>query len=777
MRQDRPGPPDQHNEADDNGRVYAVQHGSQVIVDQLVLPAATGPAEPPVSLAPPTGRRDPRRPIRGRDQLLDALRSTLDAPAGVPRVRLLCGLAGSGKTTIAVEFAAWAQAEGITVWWVDGAVAHTAAAGLIAVARQLGVADEALRHGDVADVLWRALSGRREPWVLVVDNADRPEVLDGPGALTDGTGWLRPLTSGPGLVLVTSRDGDDEHWGRWAVRDHVGMLGADDAAQVLRDYAPGAGGDGSARALAARLGGLPIAIRICGSYLADTAEVPWPDADAIATFDAYRAALDLGGDEPVAGRVVADDHRATVGRAWELSLDLLAERGLPQARPLLRVLSQLADAPVPYRSLVFPSVLATAPEFAELVPAGLWRLLRALASLGLIELSVDADPATLRVHPLVRDAGRRADGESAAEARSIAFGLLLRAGREMRPAPPEDPAAWPRWQALTAHALYLASTLTRRAGEPVDGVLDCAMGAVGHLRARGMFDAAESAYRKLDEVGGRVLEADHPLLARIRHELALTHYFQGAHERAEAAFGSVLETRLRTLGGEHPDLLRTRHALARVLRMRGRFEEARSMLGEVYEVQRRVLGPEHADTVATRHHLAKTLQNLGAFDESRTHYAEVLAVRRRTLGDHHPATLLTQHQLAGLDYSSRRFADAEEGYRHVLEVRRRVLGENHPDTLHTRHGLGAAMIAQGRNGPGEAVLREVLEARRCTLGEDHPDTLSTHDRIAAALIGLGRSGEAAAIYRRVLERRAVLLGDDHPATRITRQRLASAEGG
>ena len=49
------------------------------------------------------------------------------------------------------------------------------------------------------------------------------------------------------------------------------------------------------------------------------------------------------------------------------------------------------------------------------------------------------------------------------------------------------------------------------------------------------------------------------VLAQIRHELALTDSYRGAHERAETLFASVLETRLRTLGAEHPDLLLVRH--------------------------------------------------------------------------------------------------------------------------------------------------------------------------------------------------------------------------
>ena len=45
-------------------------------------------------------------------------------------------------------------------------------------------------------------------WLLVVDNADDPQVLAGPGrSVAEGRGWLRPVTGQAGRVLVTSRDG------------------------------------------------------------------------------------------------------------------------------------------------------------------------------------------------------------------------------------------------------------------------------------------------------------------------------------------------------------------------------------------------------------------------------------------------------------------------------------------------------------------------------------------------------------------------------------------
>src|SRR5262249_27536448 len=141
-----------------------------------------------------------------------------------------------------------------------------------------------------------------------------------------GAGWLRQ--SDAGLIVVTSRERDPQAWGRHTELHPVGWLDVATGAQVLVDLAPDAGPPEYAEVLSERLGGLPLALHHAGSQLAS------PFA-AERTFGEYARALDER-----FGRLMgrgADDDRAIVTRTWELSLDALAARGRPQARPLLRV--------------------------------------------------------------------------------------------------------------------------------------------------------------------------------------------------------------------------------------------------------------------------------------------------------------------------------------------------------------------------------------------------------------------------------------------------------
>ncbi|WP_432991830.1 tetratricopeptide repeat protein [Dactylosporangium sp. CA-233914] len=681
-------------------------------------------------------------------------------------MRVLCGLAGSGKSAVALEVAHRAAAAGADVWWVAGAAEHTVAAGMLAVARRLGVPAEALHHGDAADQVWRALAARGGPWLLVFDGVDRPEVLAGSGALADGTGWLRPVAGG-GLVLVTSRDGDPQTWGAWCVLDPVGMLGPADATRVLTDLAGEAGSQRAARALAERLGGLPLALRMCGAYLADTAEVPWPEPGAVTTFEGYLAALDAA--PPGAAGSPAEAHRQIIARAWELSLDLLDERGLEPARPLLRVLSHLADAPVPYQLMLSPSVLATAAEFAGLTASRLWRVLRGLAALGLVDLADDA----VAVHPLVRQASR----EPSAGLAPLAAELLVRAVAGGAIGPPHDPAAWPRWQAVAAHALHLAATLPDGPAADAEGVLACAVAAVRHLRARGMFEPAGPELRRLLGVAGRVLPAGHPLLAQLRHELGYTLYYTGRLADAEREFQAALAARLEVLGPAHPDTLQSQHALGRAARSLGRYAEAEARLRSVYEAQRGLLGPDHPDTLTSQHQLARALMSLGALQQSRAEFQRVLWRRRRTLGPLHPDTLMTRHQLAAVAYRQGRYGAAERQGRSVGELRRAMLGEHHPDTLHSRQWVALALAAQGHGAVAETELRDLLDIRRRVFGPRHPDTMTTHFHVAGLLAALGHTTQAAEEYRQVLAGRRQQLGDDHPDTRLAGTRLREIAGG
>ena len=733
--------------------------------------------EPAVSIAAPVGQRDENLPLRGRDGLLAEL-----ASPGQARVRVLHGLGGCGKTRLALEAAFEALQRGVEVWWVSAAEPGPPAAGMRALGRRLGITDARLEHGDAADVIWQRLAGRREPWLLVIDNADDPQVLAGAGTcVAEGRGWLRPVAGRAGMVLVTSRDGSPASWGSWSRRYRLEMLPADPAAAMLADHAghhPGLGSDQDARLLAARLGGLPLALKIAGSFLAEAAAIPaaFADAGVIRTYWQYLDAIQ-GGDLAAVfpapgGQLTPEQARGLIGATWELTLDLLDARPLPEARQVLRLLACFADAPVPYQLLLHPGTLAACPPLRDITGSRLWQALKALEDFGLLDLDTGSQAAVAvpvaRLHPLVRDTSRPAAGPERLAFVELAARLLERAAGET--GQPEDPQMWPAWQALAPHSVAVFDNL---ASEP-DGSDDAVEAAAyaAHMAARfhlkqGLHATAEAKDRDVLAARLRVLGPDHPDTLSTRHQIALEMAAQGDHAAAEAEYRDVLAARLRVQGPDHPGTLSTRHQIALEMAERGDHAAAEAEYRDVLAARLRVQGPDHPDTLMARHNIASEMAARGDHAAAEAEYRDVLAARLRVQGPDHPDTLMARHNIASEMAERGDHAAAEAEYRDVLAATLRVQGPDHPDTLSTRHQIALEMAERGDHAAAEAEYRDVLAATLRVQGPDHPDTLTTRDNIASEMAARGDHAAAEAEYRDVLAARLRVLGPGHPSTQIT----------
>jgi len=705
-------------------------------VQNVFLDGQRGEPEAALSVAPPIGQVSGGLPLRGRASLL----RDLSGPG--PGVRVLCGLGGCGKTRVALEVAAEAQRAGTEVWWVSAVERGVLEAGMRAVGRQLGASDAELAHGDAADVVWRRLAARRERWLLVIDNADDPQVLAGAGArVTDGQGWLRPvMTGGPGMVLVTSRDGRPESWGQWCARHRLAVLDQSDAALMLADYAggdPRLGNEEEARLLAARLGGLPLAVKIAGSYLADAVATPaaYADAGLIRTYQDYQEAVG-GPDAAVfavpAGALTQEHARELVGRTWELTLDLLESRQLPEARIVLRLLACLADAPIPYELLLRPATLSTSPLLPQITGRRLWEVLKALDGFGLIDLGASGDgPRPLpvaRLHPLVRDTSIPTPDERLGFL-ELAARLLERAAATGETGLPEDPPTWPAWQLLAPHVAAVFAALAAEPGCPDDAAKAAAYAAymAARYQARQGFHAqAEALHRDVLAARLRVLGPDDPYTLGSRYYcIALEVAERGNHEAAEAEYRDVLAATLRVLGPDHSSTLTTRYQIAWEMAERGDHEAAEAEYRNLLAVRLRVQGSDHQDTLTTRHQIAVEMAERGDHEAAEAEYRDVLAVRLRVLGPDHPSTLITRHQIA-LEMAERGDHEAAEAeFRDVLAAKLRVLGPDHPSTLITRHQIAWEMAERGDYEAAEAEFRDVLAARLRVLGPDHRSTKVT----------------------------------------------------
>ncbi|MER7827960.1 FxSxx-COOH system tetratricopeptide repeat protein [Streptomyces sp. NPDC096097] len=744
-------------------------------------------ARPPARPAPVSrlarGRQASLRPphvqrVRGRAGEIAVLAGMLRRPQG--RFAVLCGVGGMGKTTVAAQLATQAEAAGWRVFWVRWRDGSELAQQMVQAALACGLPEaelEAARAGQASlpDVVWRQL-GRVRRWLLVVDNADEPHEIGPAGEpVADYRGWIRP--HGRGLLVVTSRDGSEQTWGPCAQLLPLEPLPVRPAGQVLLDAAPAAGTAEQARELAARLGGLPMALHAAGTYLAGP-------TSRYRTFAAYRQALEqelrflLGAAHPNASHPQVA--RAVVRHTWEVSLDQLAREGNALARPLLRLLALLAQAPVPL-SLITPDLLsvvtghdvnavALEAAFAGLHRYGLLGLPHSPGSTGPAPGSIER--AQVVLHPLIREINAVALTAETSDLAVWHRALAERLTTAVHEANQRGRAGWPAAVLLAPHLPLLLGYADPRAATHQRTTLN-ALAQV--LQKAGAFGAARLLHERVLDIETRILGPEHTDTLTSRNNLGNALFGMGEPAEAIRLLRQTLDDRARILGPEHPDTLTSRNDLACALDGTGEHAEAVGLLRQTLNDRTRVLGPDHPHTLASRDSLGLALDEMGEHAQAVRMHRRTLDDRIRVLGPEHRLTLLSRHNLASALTRAGEQTEAIQLLLQALDGHARILGDEHPHTLAGRDSLGLALDEMGEHAQAVRVHRQTLEDRTRILGPEHPDTLTSRHNLALALTSAGEQAEAIQLLRRALDDRVRILGDEHPHTLSTLNALERAQ--
>lgn len=734
---------DQRARADSGSTIH--QAGRDIVYLSGAPDATIGPSL--LSIDPPWGRLDNK--VRGRDALVTEIAGEIADPRG--SIFVLHGGGGYGKSTVALAAAKTAVEKKIPAYWISGADQTQFLEGMRSIALRFGAPVDSVDRawsgkGSAPDLLWQAIGNFAEPWLIVLDNIDEPQILAAQGSrTTDGTGWLR-VPRARGTLVITTRDGNHKWWPTDARLIAIPTLTISDGCQVLLDSAGiSAGSTSHAAYLARRLGCLPLALKIASAYIADAIRSPQlPGLKRPRTFQEYSNALEEDFSELSEAMAVnlPKEHtvRDLISNTWELSLDLLEARGYADGRPLLRLLSCFGPAFVPYK-LLDAGVLADVEMFSDITPQKMSDLLRALADLGLIERyegTRGKQSLGISLHPVIRDANRsQPDVRSALDEYATASTLLLEnfcAGLD-----PDAPECASSWRVILPHCSQVLS-LWKNVSEPskinVNFALRAAMVAgksASFLYRYGRYLEAETLLGKVLVLQSNLLRGDYPESLETRYNLARVWRAKGSLIEAEKEFRSVVEAQCRLLGKEHKDSLATRNQLGFVLRAQGRHPAAEREFRDVLRIQEFVLGSEDKDTLLTRHNLGQVLFEEGQFEKAEQELEAVLTLRRSALGEEHAHTLFTRYILARVAYARGRWLVAEESFRSLLEIQTGALGAMHPDTLATRTGLGRSLVKLDRKEDAKREFESVLKGQRRALGNDHPDTVNTIAELQALL--------------------------------------------
>ncbi|MGC0316960.1 tetratricopeptide repeat protein [Kitasatospora acidiphila] len=639
-------------EASGQGRVYQAA-GNQLITEHhhhygpgellpwgQVGPAGTGAAPRwpgPDTVRMPLVERPPRI-LRDRRELMRELRAP--RPEGDGLIHLLYGMGGGGKTAVAYTLFQESVGNGRIGLWVNASDRMTLRAGMLAVAADRGAGSGELvaAHSGqraAADLVWHYLDHSPQPWLLVIDNADDPSVLD------EG-GWLR--ASPMGTVVVTSRHATSHLW-RTAVRHKIDVLPLDAAAEVLQDIAPEAGSRSEAEQVARTLGCLPLALTLAGSYLAHQLLESWTMSEYDERLREETTSLVDGGAPPgSAGR----GHSQLVSGTWQITLDTLAERGLPQAITLLRLLSCWGPEPLPLAVLARTSVDAAGLDRADpaLDSTQLEASLRALLDHSLSSLveipTGDTVPPTrcIQSHGVLLDSVASA---TPAQQRQILIKAALQLLNSALPEGSSPSGDRERLRLLVPHSTAL---LRRTTPETASAATRLAVRVAAQIHDASDYEAALALANAAAETSQRLQGPDHPDTLAARHQAGESLQRLGRIQQAEDLLRTVLTDRERVLGPDHPDTLLTTVALAMVLFLLSRYAESLTHLRQAINGQQHVLGEGDPQTLRSRALILEYLAQAGELEEFTCAGQATVADCERFLGPDHPVTVIAYSNYA-----------------------------------------------------------------------------------------------------------------------------------
>jgi tetratricopeptide (TPR) repeat protein len=691
--------------------------------------AATARPRFPTALPPVWNIPYQRNPtFTGRQQELAALGAALE-PGGTAAVtQVLQGAGGVGKTTLAVEYAYRHRSQFDTVWWVRAEQPATLLGDLADLAVTVGVVDPEQASRQLAVAAVRRWLDDHDRWLLVLDNAQAPDM---PTGLEDPLARMVDLLPQVvhGQVLVTCRDAS---WEQHAALAELEVFSPQEAVAFLLARS-GSSDQAAATKIAELLGWLPLALEQAGAYVRETRIPLATYLERLRRFPALTVAK---------GRPRDRDPADTVATTWQVSLEQV--RSVPGATSLLEVCAFLGPEEIP-RELFARQLDPPAGDLAVLAedPFVLDEAIAALRRYALVK----ADEQTVVVHRLVQQVVR---DQLDPEQRRHRVAAAVRLVDAAFPAEYTNPDVWPAYAQLLPHALAVTSH-----GQDLDvegeatnhaeqrQVKPSTTGRLLHLTGsyllgRARYAEAQQLLRRALAGAEATFGPDHPETAANLNNLANALHDQGDLDTARTLYERALSIDEAHLGPDHPDIAAILNNLANVLHDQGDLDTARTLYERALSIREARLGADHPDIARGLNDLAAVLADQGDLDTARTLFERALAIREARLGADHPYSAACLNNLATVLHDQGDLDRAHTLYERALGICEAHLGPDHPTTAQALNNLATVLRAQGDLDRARSLHERALAIRKARLGPDHPDTVRSRERLAAVVAALDK---------------------------------------
>ncbi len=681
------------------------------------------------------------------------------------KICVIYGLGGAGKTQFCLRYAEDNKARYWGLFWIDASSEENAENSYASLGQQMG-------KGATFSGGMHWLSQCTKPWLLVIDNADDPDL--------DVSKYF-PV-GGSGHILITTRNPGAEIY---ATVGHLRFSGLDpeDAVNLLlktafpRDESPSPRSDSgrTAQKIASELGYLALAIANAGTSIRRN----------IYTLEMYLRHYLGHRKAMITSKSISTADQANIITTWEIPFQRIVSRKTLEcgdAVDLIHISAFMHFDSIPeaifqrsWKDIDTRRQSQNSPGMAQIRPdwdEGSQFRLRTALSILYNHSIIDHDPkkGVVSLHPVIQrwakdrlseaDQKRWLSAAIAVLAQCISPLMEASGQRLRRSLLPHIEACLRELKTLYGKVgpdtveraidierfawVFAENGLWKRARLYQSDILNFRTKRSGRFNPHTI-----QAQRSLAESNFNLFDLLPCVMAQ--RGLLITHWF------ARPSFADWMTWPPWKPG--HIPYCITLSDLTLSLWFAGRLELSKRAGERAVKGLMKRLGPDDPLTLTAMFNLARTYLHLGEQHASRTLLVEVLRKRKRFFGLDHPDTLMTRNELAMSFCVAREYLPAAERLvSNVLEARKRILGEEHAYTLWSMNDLARVYTTRQRPLEAIAILDKAAPVIRRTLGESHPGMSMTKANLAQAYVRAKRWGEAETLLKELRQ----VIPKDHP---------------
>jgi tetratricopeptide (TPR) repeat protein len=677
----------------------------------------------------------------GREDILANLQGAFTSFQVSLRVQAISGLAGVGKTQVAVEYAYRHLNHYQAVLWVHADSPEILLSSFIDLAEVLSIPEKNEANQPLIVKAVKQWLQRNTQWLLIVDNLE-------------DIGLLRDLVPSPhtGHILVTTRS---HRTGHLAHRIDLEPMQIDDGALLLLRRAKRLSPDAIlsdaletdvvlAKEISQVMHGLPLALDQAGAYIEETERGLSDYADLYQQYSS--SLLERRGAS-------GQDHPASVTATFSLSFEKVKTLN-PAATELLEFCAFLHPDAIPEEMLIGGSS-ALSPLLRTVVadPIQFDRAIEDLLKFSLVRRKSDQN--ILIIHRLVQVVAKETMSK---ERQREYIEQIVRVIDTVFPSP--DFPNWSQCQRYLLQAQACAKLIQQQGILlPEASQLLCRVGI--YLSERGLYNEAEVLLTQALTIEEALFGADHPRVPTVLNALAGVYHDKGRYHQAELLLLRSLALSEKLLGEEHPTVGKSLNLLARTYHKQGKYGEAEPLFQRALALRQRVLGPEHPAVAASMTALGNLYGRLGKYEQAESLLTQALAINQQALGPEHPRVASSLNNLGNLYNRQGKYKQAEPFAEQALVLFEQTLGPEHPDVASVLDTVAVAYQELGRYSEAESLYQRIFVIFNKLLGSEHPDLVTSYNNLARLYFLQGRYEEAEATALQALTLGEKVLGPNH----------------